>query len=173
LDCIHNESVEIGIKTLSDYRKQGYASLAVNSLITKLNEAGIKNIGWHCMATNTGSIKTALKCGFREVTNYEGYYPFPPIENVTDLSKDGWYNLGEYYKDKGKISPDQYWQAAKCYANSFDVKNTLTCISELIDKDQLWFLDYIDECPEFSLLINNKDWKEILYKAGKKASKLN
>lgn len=170
LDCIIGDSVEIGIKTIMPYRRNGYASFAVSSLVKKLYEAGIANIGWHCMSSNIGSIKTALRCGFVEGSDYEAFFPFPPIENATDLSINEWYRLGEYYADKGSTAIDQYWQAARCFAHSGDEKRVLSCVSKLVERKQFWFLNYINECSEFESMKTNQDWNRIIVEAKQKST---
>lgn len=162
VDCVYDQSVEIGIKTIKEYQKRGYGSFAVSALVNQLEANGIKDIGWHCMATNSGSQKVAIKCGFRHNFDYQAFFPFPPIENSSDLSEEEWIELGNYFMNKGKITVDQYWQAARCFANTEREKEVFICIQSLIENNQTWFLDYIDECEEFNKLKNNETMKKIL-----------
>lgn len=167
LDCIDGANVEIGIKTAYQFRKRGYGAFTVSSFVAKLREAGIRKIGWHCMAFNTGSMSIAKKCGFTEKVTYELFSPFPPVENETDYSAKEWFSLGEFYKSKSIHAVDQYWQAARCFAHSRDEERVSICVNELIKKQAVWFLDYIGECFEFSFLSNNQKWNQLIEKAEK------
>jgi hypothetical protein len=140
----------------------GYGVLAVSSLVNELQKNGISDIGWHCMSTNIGSQKIAEKCGFKEICEYPVYFPYPPIENINDISKEDWINKGQFFVEKGKNAVDQFWQAARCFAKAEEINQVFECIQRLIKNNQLWFLDYIDECEEFSALSNNKEWNELI-----------
>lgn len=168
LDCINGNSVEVGIKTAVSHRKNGYAAFAVSSLVNKLYEVGISNIGWHCMSSNIGSIKTAIKCGFEEELAYESFFPFPPIENDMDISAGEWYELGKYYEDKGNASAVQYWQAARCFAHSMNESSVIFCVGKLIEQNQIWFLKHIEECHEFGFMAKNKAWIQLVAEANRK-----
>jgi len=165
VDCITENSAEIGIKTISQQRGKGYGAFAVSGLINKLIECGIKDIGWHCMITNIGSQKIARKCGFVEQFEYQAYYPFPPIENASDLSEKEWNNLGSFFMEKGVYALDQYWQAARCFAQANNKNELLICINILLKNNQTWFLNYMDECEEFIKYREDATWNKVLDKA--------
>lgn len=162
LDCIDGDAVEVGIKTLAEHRRKGYATLATATLIRRLRAAGINKIGWHCVATNMGSIRVAERCGFNAVTHYVCWYPYPPIENKTDLTADEWSNLGAFYKAKADIAADQYWQAARCYAQALNKRQVIFCIARLIECHQFWFLDYVEDGAEFDFVRHDVDWIALL-----------
>jgi RimJ/RimL family protein N-acetyltransferase len=167
LDCIDGKNVEIGIKTMYQFRRRGYAAFTVSSFVAKLREAGIRKIGWHCMAFNTGSMSTAKKCGFTEKVTYDLFSPYPPVENETDYSAKEWFSLGTFYESKSIHAVDHYWQAARCYAHSRNEERVFVCVNELIKKQAVWFLDFIGECFEFSFLSNNQEWDKLIKKAEK------
>jgi GNAT superfamily N-acetyltransferase len=162
VDCVAGDRAEIGIKTVPVYRRRGYAALAVSEMVRSLSNEGIRDIGWHCMATNIGSRKTALRCGFVETCSYQAFFPFPPIENDTDITEDGWLGLGEYYKGKASVAMDQYWQAARCFAHSRCGEQVLLCVEGLVAGKQNWFIDCLDECPEFGFLSEDARWNRLL-----------
>lgn len=114
LDCLLGDRVEIGIKTIPEYRGQGYGYLAAASLINRLCADGITEIGWHCVATNKGSRRIAEKCGFQKVFDYDFFCPFPPIENTSDLSADEWEQLALFFTEKSNIQNALLYQAERC-----------------------------------------------------------
>ncbi len=65
IDCISGKKIEIGIKTTKGFRKFGYGKKAVAAMVDESFRNGMQEIGWHCVSTNIGSIKTAKRCGFR------------------------------------------------------------------------------------------------------------
>lgn len=114
LDCLLEERVEIGIKTIPEYRGKGFGYLAASSLINRLYGDGIHEIGWHCVATNKGSRRIAEKCGFRKVSEYDFFCPYPPIENTSDLTADEWETLALFFDEKALTSPDLRNQSERC-----------------------------------------------------------
>jgi len=60
---------EIGIETLSDYRRKGYAYAAAYAVLEEIPLRG-KIPFWECSADNVASVNTAEKLGFREKLVY-------------------------------------------------------------------------------------------------------
>jgi GNAT superfamily N-acetyltransferase len=58
---------ELGIGTIEAYQRQGIATHVASAVIQRAFAEGATEIGWHCWASNTPSIATALKLGFRKV----------------------------------------------------------------------------------------------------------
>ena len=65
---------ELGIETIEAYQRQGIAAHLASAVIRHAFAKGATEIGWHCWATNTPSIATALKLGFKKVLDYPVYY---------------------------------------------------------------------------------------------------
>lgn len=65
---------ELGIETIEDYRRKGIATHLASAVIRQAFAEGATEIGWHCWATNTPSVATALKLGFEKVLDYPVYY---------------------------------------------------------------------------------------------------
>lgn len=65
---------ELGIETIEAYQRQGIATHVAAVVIRHAFTQGATEIGWHCWATNTPSIATALKLGFEKVLDYPVYY---------------------------------------------------------------------------------------------------
>jgi len=61
---------ELGIETIEAYQRQGIASHVASAVISRAFAEGATEIGWHCWASNTASIATALKLGFQKELDY-------------------------------------------------------------------------------------------------------
>lgn len=57
------DEIDIGVETHEDYRRNGLAALLTNKMCEHIIEIGKKPV-WAHAASNTGSMNTALKCGF-------------------------------------------------------------------------------------------------------------
>jgi RimJ/RimL family protein N-acetyltransferase len=65
---------ELGIETIEAYQRQGIAAHLAEAVIKHAFARGATEIGWHCWATNTPSVATALKVGFEKVLDYPVYF---------------------------------------------------------------------------------------------------
>lgn len=65
---------ELGIETIEAYQRRGIATHLANAVIKHAFAGGGTEIGWHCWATNTPSVATALKLGFEKVLDYPVCY---------------------------------------------------------------------------------------------------
>ena len=77
---------EIGISTDPDHRRKGLATAAVLAELSAASAAGFAEIGWHCLASNRGSLTVARAAGFVETHRYQAYAEILPAENAGDLS---------------------------------------------------------------------------------------
>ena len=66
----YQSSYELGIETLEAYQRQGIATHTASTVIKRAFAEGATEIGWHCWASNTPSIATALKLGFQKELDY-------------------------------------------------------------------------------------------------------
>jgi RimJ/RimL family protein N-acetyltransferase len=65
---------ELGIEVLERYQRRGLGTVVASATVEHALSRGIASIGWHCWATNAGSIGTALKVGFERVLVYPVWY---------------------------------------------------------------------------------------------------
>jgi GNAT superfamily N-acetyltransferase len=78
---------EVGIQTWPAYRRQGLATAMASALIEHALDRGLTEIGWHSWASNTPSIATARKVGFRKVKDYPVYFAW--FDEVQNLAVNG------------------------------------------------------------------------------------
>lgn len=65
---------ELGIETIEAYQRRGIATHLAATVIRHAFGRGAMEIRWHCWASNTPSVATALKLGFEKVLDYPAYY---------------------------------------------------------------------------------------------------
>ena len=106
-DCASGDRCEVGIHTLPDYRRRGLAAIVTAATVADCFERGFKNIGWHCIAGNIGSWKTAEKVGFIKENEY--VFHLHLFDDAVYFAEVGWRHLQE----------KQYADAAEAYARSF------------------------------------------------------
>lgn len=162
VDCIVDDRIEIGVKTEKEYQKRGLGSIATAAAVSSCISKGINKIGWHCVDTNIGSIKTAEKVGFKLVKKYSSFTPFPPIENDTDLSKEQWSEWAIYYAEMNKIQPNYFWLSAECWAKASKMDEAIDNIMKLIETGQMWFVDYLPNINAFKAFEDKKEWQKLL-----------
>jgi len=162
VDCIVDDKIEIGITTDNDYKRKGLGAIVVAATVNASMSKGISDIGWHCVDTNIGSIKTAEKVGFKKIKTYSCFTPFPPIENVTDLNKEQWTEWALYYEEMNKLKPNYYWLAAKCWAKASNMKNAIKNIKILAESGQVWFAQYFPHSEEFYPFKGDPEWEKLI-----------
>lgn len=72
-DVTVGDACEIGIETIPAHRQRGLATAVTAATVEQYSQAGYRHIGWHCEASNQGSIKTAEKVGFVLERPYHDY----------------------------------------------------------------------------------------------------
>lgn len=162
VDCIVDDRIEIGVKTEKEYKKRGLGSIVTAATVSSCISKGINKIGWHCVDTNIGSIKTAEKVGFKLIKKYSSFTPFPPIENDTDLSKEQWSEWAAYYAEMNKLQPNYFWLSAECWAKAARMEEAIANLLKLLETGQMWFIELIPQVDAFKAFEDKKAWQEFL-----------
>ncbi len=85
-DCVKGEQCEMGVGTAVEHRRLGLGSIVVAAALDECRRKGYRQIGWHCLRSNAGSIGVALKTGFVKARDYYAYSSVLPAENASDLT---------------------------------------------------------------------------------------
>jgi GNAT superfamily N-acetyltransferase len=59
-----DDRCEVGIATAPPFQRQGLATALAQAFLAAAFAQGIRQVGWHCWASNTASAATALRAGF-------------------------------------------------------------------------------------------------------------
>jgi RimJ/RimL family protein N-acetyltransferase len=167
LDCIHDGRVEIGVKTRAGHRRMGHGKAAVLAMADASFRSGVREIGWHCVATNAGSRRIAEECGFTMAGTYDSFTPYPPIENETDLSAAQWIEYALFLEGRAAQDGSQDWQAARCRAKAEDMEGALVCLSRLAATGATWFIGMMEECGEFNRFTGRGEWEAFTHALGR------
>ncbi len=144
-DNVYLDRTECGIWTDRHHRGKGLARIIVSIAVEHCFNNGLKEVGWHCLSNNIGSIKTANKVGFKEKLIYSAYGTDLPGESQGDLTKDEWLVFAKRYD---KIVKDQthpvkgvsYIYAAAAYSLAGLVDEAIMYLNKM--KDSGWRNDY-------------------------------
>lgn len=97
-DVVVNERAEIGVWTHPGHRRRGLAGVALRATLNAAHESGIRSIGWHCHASNKGSIALARSVGAGDPVHSCAFSASLPAENGSDLNVEEWIRLAEHFE---------------------------------------------------------------------------
>jgi RimJ/RimL family protein N-acetyltransferase len=161
---------EVGIMTDEDYRKRGFATLTGSALIEHALSTGVSGIGWHCWASNEGSIATALKVGFDKAKEYPVYFAW--FDESANLAVNGNMRLrrGQYREAiawyerafaLGKVPFWAYWNVACAHALVGESDVALDYLVQAVDEG-LSDLNDIRNSAHFESLLGTETWQRLL-----------
>lgn len=114
-DWVVGDECEFGIETEKAYRKKGWARKAASGALYHAQQRGITRVGWQCWSSNTGSQRTALSVGFKQLADFPILFGWNrPLNNL--LVNGNHYMRGDY---KYGVEKD-YARAAWSYAQALD-----------------------------------------------------
>jgi len=96
-DFVLGNRAEIGVWTHADHRRRGLASHALRATLLAASAAGVCHMGWHCHASNRGSIALARSVGAGEPISTTAFSASLPAENCGDLTTAEWLGLAQHF----------------------------------------------------------------------------
>jgi RimJ/RimL family protein N-acetyltransferase len=157
-DCVVGDRCELGVGTHPAHRRRGLGSIAAAAAVERALTAGIKDVGWHCLCSNRGSMVVAARVGFEPAADYIGYSLSLPAENAGDLSTAECVDWAEHCE---RASAEIAWSAffaAGAWALAGDESRTLANVQRLIDTnwqgqpewlEKNWMFTGLQENPAF------------------------
>ena len=131
-DLVAGTYAEIGVWTHPDYRRQGLARVAATACLSALAAAGIAEVGWHCLASNRGSLALARRLGFGAAQPYQARSASLPAENVGDLDTEASRTLAAHF-EAGSATIDWLgFHAAGGWALAGETGRALAAIERLV-----------------------------------------
>lgn len=176
-DCASGDQCEVGIRTIPDYRRRGFATLTVAATVDYCLSHGFKSVGWHCNEDNIGSWKTAEKVGFTKARDYVVHlYLF---DEATHLAEAGWRCVKARRYQEAMDSFEQvfalkddaphYWchSAAMAAAAIGDRQRAFKYLQTAIDRG--WHdLNFTKNREEFNSLHGTREWEAIITRLQRK-----
>lgn len=161
-DMVVGDRIEVGIWTDPRFRRQGLARLAVAGAIVAAQERGLRRMGWHCLASNAGSLNVALRSGFSVVAEYDAYAACLTAENRDDLDTAEWMGLASHFEAGAAQHPLLRVYAAEALASAGRLHDALATLERLAETDwngkadwleQSWALAPLRSDPRFERII--------------------
>jgi GNAT superfamily N-acetyltransferase len=161
---------EVGIATLPPHRRKGLAAAMTRAFINQALEKGLSEILWHCYPSNTGSVRTALNCGFALASDEEilELYLDPAIHlgvhgNLCFEKQDDTAALEWYSRALSKPEPESWiaWNAACAAARAGQADHAYDFLNQAVD---LGFndLDYLVQSPRLESLKGDPRWATLI-----------
>ncbi len=161
-DMVVGDRVEVGIWTDPRFRRQGLARLAVAGAIAVAQRRGLKRMGWHCLASNAGSLYVAQRSGFAIVAEYEAFGAYLDAENLNDLETSQWLDLAAHFAAAAAELPTLGICAAQAFSCAGRPDDALAALERLVETnwtgragwlEQNWALAPLHNDPRFERVI--------------------
>lgn len=173
IDFVSNGEGDVGVQTLSDYRRRGLAAITSAASMEYAFSHGIKKIHWTCTAQNTGSMNTASKLGYTRGDPYQMHILiFDHAQHWSNYAYE--MLLLKKYEDSmdaflkafslSENHPDWVFYAAARTAAALGKKEkAFECLSSAVVRG--WKnRDDAERCEEFVSLYEYPHWKVVLEK---------
>jgi RimJ/RimL family protein N-acetyltransferase len=159
-DCACGDQAEVGIKTDAHYRRRGLASTVVTATVEHCLAHGYREIGWHCNASNTGSIATAQRVGFMKERDYVAYSDQLPSENASDLSSAEYTEWAERYERAMAGKPHYAFNAASARALAGDGARAIQHLRRALANGKHFDTDWLMNHWSFETLKDTAAFRE-------------
>ena len=167
---IAGQSCELGIETVSAYRRQGFGALAAMAAVAACLERGFTTIDWYCHETNRGSWGVAEKSGFvlgRKYTYFLCYFDQTAYYagiGETLFDQQNYAAAVEWFAKaiaNGNAKNWMYHIIAETYAALGDADSAIRHLNAAIDKG--WNdIDFTRHCANFTVLQDLPEWAALL-----------
>jgi hypothetical protein len=161
-DCVSGERCEIGINTDERHRRRGLAALTVAATVNHCLDNGLGLIGWHCLANNTGSRRTAEKVGFALEREYLSFSSEYPAENAGDMSRDQWLEWADYYAAASQKQAMFRYGEAECQAQAGDAEQVLDVLYGILQDGMEIPRDWLNQHWTFASLRKADSWNKLI-----------
>jgi len=131
-DMIVGHYAEIGVWTHFGHRRKGLARAAAAASLGAAFESGIEEVGWHCLASNKGSLAVADALGLSFEQPYTAFSASLPAENVGDLSASECRQLAVHFDAGAKHIHWLGFHAAAAWALAGEEERALDAVEALI-----------------------------------------
>jgi RimJ/RimL family protein N-acetyltransferase len=161
-DWAVGDRCEIGITTAPPYRRQGLAALAASAAAQHAMERGFREIGWHCLRSNAGSIAVAHKVGFVLEREYTAFSSFLPAENPGDLTLAELADWALHYEHAAAERPAYAYQAAAAWALAGDLPRCLVDLRQAHESGAGFIPEWVEEDWRFAAMLEQPQLRAFL-----------
>jgi RimJ/RimL family protein N-acetyltransferase len=132
-DTVLDDRCEMGVTTDAGHRRRGLAAIVVSAAVEHCIERQFAEIGWHCLASNAGSVAVGRKVGFEIERAYDGYSSFLPAENPADLTVEEYRDWALHYERVTGDGLGYSFHAAEAWAMAGDSERALVYLRRLAE----------------------------------------
>lgn len=161
-DCVVGARVELGVGTEPGFRRLGLARTAAAAAVAACLRRGIDEIGWHCHASNAGSLRIAEAIGLREEIRYVGYSSNLPAENVGDLTAAQCRDWAVHLEAASAQVNWHAFHAAGAWALAGEHARALACLARLVDGGWQGEAEWLEEHWAFAAIRDSAAFRAIV-----------
>ncbi len=173
-DWATEDKIEMGIGTISSYRRKGFATLVVSAAIEYCIENKLE-LGWHCSEHNDASWKTAEKAGLKKIQNYTAAVGC--FDEFQNLIENSWYKAlylnqpkeGLNYIEKAvkheRAQVSHWLLYAVILARNKELGKSIQIFNKSIDlgvENPARLLDNLNNRDDLKVLKKEKEWEQLI-----------
>lgn len=161
-DCVMGSHAELGVGTDEAFRRLRLGRAAAAAAVNECLRRGIVDVGWHCHASNAGSIRIAEAVGFRRQHAYTAYSSNLPAENVGDLSAAQCRDWATHLETAAESVLWHDFHAAGAWTLAGEPERALWCLDRMVSAgwrgraewlEQHWAYAAIRDMPAFQAIM--------------------
>lgn len=161
-DTVLRARCEMGVTTDPGHRRRGLAAVVVSAAVERCLKQGFTEIGWHCLASNAGSIAVGRKAGFEIERAYDGYSSFLPAENPADLTVDEYRDWAQHYERATGDGLGYSFFAAEAWAMAGEPERALAYVRRLPEMGWTGRLEWLEHNWCFASLQDQPEFLAVL-----------
>jgi hypothetical protein len=131
-DMVVGERTEIGVWTHPGFRRRGLALAAARMTLAAARRQGIVTAGWHCHASNRGSIALAKNLGGGSGRATTAYSASLPAENPGDIEPAALRGMALHFEHAGESIDWMEFHAAAAWAQAGETNLALAAVERLV-----------------------------------------
>ncbi|RYE48019.1 MAG: GNAT family N-acetyltransferase [Hyphomicrobiales bacterium] len=161
-DCVVGNRAELGVETQDGYRRLGLGRAAAAAAVNECLRRGIVDVGWHCHASNAGSIRLAEATGFRLQDQYFGYSSNLPAENVGDLSEAQCRDWAAHLELAAESVLWHGFHAGGAWALAGEPERALGCLDRMVSAGWRGRADWLEQHWAYAAIRGSAEFKAIV-----------
>jgi len=161
-DCVVDGRAELGVGTEEGFRRLGLARAAATAAVGECLRRGVADVGWHCHASNAGSIRIAEAIGMRRQAAYFGYSSNLPAENVGDLSPEQCRDWAAHLEAAAAKVIWHGFHAAGAWALAGEPDRALRCLDRLVESGWQGRAEWLEDNWAFAAIRDGAAFKAIV-----------
>ncbi len=161
-DCVMGNRAEVGVGTDDGFRRLGLGRAAASAAVNACLHRGIADVGWHCHASNAGSIGIAEAVGMRRQLEYFAYSSNLPAENIGDLSEAQCRDWAMHLEAAAKTALWHDFHAASAWTLAGEPGRALRCLDRMVRAGWRGQPEWLEQHWAFAAIRDSAPFKAIV-----------